>query len=79
MVTVRWQAVGELPTRHRWLSLRNAKGSLKMGFIRFQAAYLFGLWAFVGKDEAGAYAVGLVLQHQLATVQSHDFGDEIEP
>ena len=50
-----------------------------MGFIRFQAAYLFGLWAFVGKDEAGAYAVGLVLQHQLATVQSHDFGDEIEP
>ena len=50
-----------------------------MGFIRFQAAYLFGLGAFVGKDEAGAYAVGLVLQHQLAAVQSHDFGDEIEP
>ena len=64
---------------HQWLSLRNAKGSLKMGFIRFQAAYLFGLGAFVGKDEAGAYAVGLVLQHQLAAVQSHDFGDEIEP
>ena len=50
-----------------------------MGFIRFQAAYLFGLWAFVGKDEAGAHAVVLVLQHQLAAVQSHDFGDKVEP
>ena len=78
MVTAHWQAVGEPLTRHRWLSLRNAKGSLKMGFIRFQAAYLFSLGAFVGKDEAGAYAVGLVLQHEFAAVQSHDFGDKVE-
>ena len=49
-----------------------------MGFIRFQAAYLFGLGAFVGKDEAGAYAVGLVLQHEFAAVQAHDFGDKVE-
>lgn len=46
---------------HWWQSLRNIQGSLKRGKTVFRLPYCVGLCVFVGEDETGAYAVGLVL------------------